>query len=55
MKDLTARRNAYLKLKSQWYYPSIKEVYNPIVFLLSKLLQYTAEKLRQLSYQLRKY
>jgi len=53
--DLTARRKAYLKLKSQWYYPLIKEVYNPGVFLLSKFLHYTAEKLRQLSYRLRKY
>jgi len=53
--NLTARRKALNKLHAQWYYPVIKEVYNPLVFLTSKSLQYIAERLKQLSYKLTKY
>jgi len=53
--NLAARRKAYKKLHAQWYYPIIKEVYNPLVFLTSKFLRYIADKLKQFSYKLTKY
>lgn len=36
---------------SKWYYPLLKEIYNPFVFFSSKLVQYVCNKLVTLSYR----
>lgn len=36
---------------SKWYYPLLKEIYNPFVFFSSKLIQYVCNKLVTLSYR----
>lgn len=48
MAESFQRRN---KLKSSWYYPLIKEIYNPFVFFSSKIVQSVCNKILALSYR----
>jgi len=38
-------------LASKWYYPIVKEIYNPFVFFSSKIIQYICNKLVTISYR----
>lgn len=39
------------QLKSRWYYPAIKELYNPLVFFASKIIQRICNKIISISYR----
>lgn len=48
LSESIASRN---KFRSKWYYPLIKETYNPFVFFTSKLVQKLCNKILSLSYR----
>jgi len=43
-----ANRNAF---RAKWYYPIVKEIYNPFVFFSSKIIQKICHKISNLTYR----
>lgn len=43
-----AKRNNF---RAKWYYPIVKEIYNPFVFFSTKLIQHTCHKISNLTYR----